>query len=55
MVTTYEFATMADWAAWQMSEDVQKVLFELHTVALNVTMEVWGPSPVVPAPVKPRK
>jgi quinol monooxygenase YgiN len=50
---TYEFADMAAWAAWNMNEDVQKVLTELHTLALNVTSELWGPSPVVPAPVRP--
>ncbi len=52
-VTTYEFADMAAWSAWQSNEDVQKVLNELHTVALNVNIEVWGPSPVVPEPIRP--
>jgi antibiotic biosynthesis monooxygenase (ABM) superfamily enzyme len=50
---TYEFADMAAWAAWEAHDDVQAVLDELHTVALNVTREVWGPSPVVPEPVRP--
>lgn len=54
-VVTYEFADMADWAAWQAKEDTQKVLNELHTLALNVTMELWGPSPVVPVPIRPGK
>lgn len=30
-----------------------KVLDELHTLALNVTLELWGPSPVVPDPICP--
>jgi quinol monooxygenase YgiN len=55
IVVTYEFADMAAWAAWQAKEDVQKVLAELHTLALNVTKELWGPSPVVPAPIRPKK
>jgi len=50
---TYEFADLATWAAWYSNEDVQKVLNELHTLALNVTTELWGPSPVVPAPIRP--
>jgi antibiotic biosynthesis monooxygenase (ABM) superfamily enzyme len=54
-VTTYEFADMAAWAAWQNNEDVQTVLTELRTLALNVNMEVWGPSPVVPEPIRPGK
>ena len=52
-VTTYEFVDMAAWSAWQSNEDVQKVLNELHTVALNINIEVWGPSPVVPEPIRP--
>ena len=55
VVVTYEFADMAAWAAWQAHEDVQKVLDELHTLATNVSLELWGPSPVVPAPIRPGK
>ena len=52
---TYEFADMAAWAAWYTNEDTQKVRAELGTLALNVTAELWGPSPVVPAPIRPGK
>jgi antibiotic biosynthesis monooxygenase (ABM) superfamily enzyme len=55
IAVTYEFDDMAAWAAWQGKEDIQKVLNELHTLAINVTTELWGPSPVVPAPVRPKK
>jgi quinol monooxygenase YgiN len=55
IVTTYEFADMVAWAAWNGNEDVQKVLMELHTLALNVNIEIWGPSPVVLAPIRPGK
>lgn len=53
VVITYEFADLAAWAAWRSNEDVTKVLEELHTVATDVTSELWGPSPVVPAPIRP--
>lgn len=53
IVTTYEFADLAAWAAWSSNPDTQKVLTELHTLALNVSIEVWGPSPVVPVPIRP--
>jgi antibiotic biosynthesis monooxygenase (ABM) superfamily enzyme len=53
VVVTYEFADMATWAAWQTHEDTQKVLDELRTLAANVTIELWGPSPVVPEPIRP--
>jgi quinol monooxygenase YgiN len=52
-VITYEFHDMVAWAAWQSNEDVQKVLAELRTLTLNVDSEIWGPSPVVPKPIRP--
>ena len=55
IVTTYEFADMAAWAVWQSNEDLQKVINELRTLALNVNIEVWGPSPIVPEPIRPGK
>ena len=55
VVITYEFADMSAWAAWYSNEELQKVLSELHTVGVNVTTELWGPSPVVPAPIRPGK
>lgn len=53
IITTYEFADMAGWAQWQQHEESQAVLTELHEMALNVKMELWGPSPVVPEPIRP--
>jgi antibiotic biosynthesis monooxygenase (ABM) superfamily enzyme len=55
VVSTAEFADMSAWAAWHSSEEVQKVIAELHALAVNVTNELWGPSPVVPAPIRPGK
>ena len=52
-VITYEFADMMAWAKWQSNQDVQDILIELHTLVLNVSTELWGPSPVVPAPIQP--
>ncbi len=53
VVVTYEFADMAAWAAWNEHEDMQKVFAELRTLTLNVNTELWGPSPVVPKPIRP--
>ncbi len=50
---TYEFADFAAWAAWYGHEAVQTVLAELRTLAVNVNVELWGPSPLTPAPVRP--
>ncbi len=50
---TYEFADLGAWAAWREHEEVRRLLDELHTLALNVSMELWGASPVVPRPIRP--
>jgi len=55
VVVTYEFADMAAWAAWNVHEDIQHVFDELHTMALNISTELWSPSPVVPHPIRPGK
>ena len=51
VMTTYQFSDIASWAEWQGNEDVQKVMNELRTLALNINMEVWGASPIAPTPV----
>ncbi len=53
VVVTYEFADFAAWAAFYAHEDIQKVMDELRTLTLNVTKELWGPSPIVPKPIRP--
>jgi heme-degrading monooxygenase HmoA len=55
VLTTWEFADLASWAAWRESDLVQQVLDELYTVGVSVVVEVWGPSPVVPAPIRPAR
>jgi antibiotic biosynthesis monooxygenase (ABM) superfamily enzyme len=55
VVVTYEFADLASWAAWYGNEDNQKVMNERRTLTLNESNELWGPSPVVPAPIRPGK
>jgi len=46
---------MAAWAAWWSHEDMQQIINELHTLTLNVTTELLGPSPIVPEPIRPGK
>lgn len=50
---TYEFADLDAWAAWRVYEDMQNVKDEPYTLATNVSSELWGPSPVVPEPIRP--
>ena len=53
VVVTYQFVDLAAWAAWQSNEDVQKLTDEVHTYCTNVNWELWGPSPIVPEPIRP--
>jgi len=55
IVATYEFADMAAWAAWYSNEEIRKVNAEVRALALNMSAELWGPSPVVPEPIRPGK
>jgi len=55
VVCTYEFADLAGWAAFWSSEEHRKLRDELYTLATDVTAELWGPSPVVPKPIRPGK
>jgi hypothetical protein len=42
VVTTCEFADMVAWATWYMNEDSQRVLAELHTLALRPNAPAWN-------------
>lgn len=53
IANTYEFADMASWAAFQENETVQQLLLEVRTYTVHFNSELWGPSPVVPAPLRP--
>ncbi len=49
VIVTYEFVDMA----WNSDNEFQEVMAELRTLATDVTMELWGPSTVVPQPIWP--
>ena len=53
VAVTIEFADLAAWTAWYTDEDMQKLLGELRTYEINVSWELWGPSPITPEPVHP--
>jgi quinol monooxygenase YgiN len=55
VMSTFEFADLAAYAAWRSNEEVQKVTDEMYTVTLSATTELWGPSPIVPKPIRPGK
>jgi quinol monooxygenase YgiN len=53
VVVTYEFADFAAWAAFYSSEESQKTWDEVRMLTNNLSTELWGPSPVVPQPIRP--
>jgi antibiotic biosynthesis monooxygenase (ABM) superfamily enzyme len=55
VVCTYEFADLASYGHWRENKEIQKVYDESYTLTLNLTSEIWGPSPVVPKPIRPGK
>jgi len=54
IVVTYEFADMASWAAWYGDETIQEIFAEARAGYItDFEAEIWGPSPVLPQPIRP--
>ena len=53
VVTTFEFKDLAGWATWYGQEEVQEIMNERREFTINETSELWGPSPIVPDPIRP--
>lgn len=52
VAVTYEFADMGSFARWNESEAVKTVFETMRHYCSNVSADLWGPSPVVPAPIR---
>jgi antibiotic biosynthesis monooxygenase (ABM) superfamily enzyme len=53
IASTYEFADLASWVEWHSSETMQQILQEVRAYTVNFSAELWGPSPMVPTPLRP--
>lgn len=53
VVLTYEFADMAGFAAYWSHEEMRRLEAELQAFTANQHAQIWGPSPVAPAPIRP--
>jgi hypothetical protein len=52
--TTSVFKTMADWGNFAESAEWAALKAELSDqYATNISVDIWGPSPVVPEPLRP--
>ena len=47
--------TLADWAKFAESAERQAIESELLTFTTNINVELWGPSQIVPEPLRPNK
>jgi hypothetical protein len=52
---TLVWQTLADWAKFAESPEPQRLDSELLTFASSIGVELWGPSPAVPEPLRPGK
>lgn len=51
--STSVFRTLADWASFNESDAWRELEADLRRFATNIGVEIWGPSPVLPEPVRP--
>jgi len=49
---TVVWQTLADWARWVEGAERQAFQSELLKFATNVKFEIWGPSPLIPEPIR---
>ncbi|MFC1541704.1 hypothetical protein ACFL50_04545 [Candidatus Latescibacterota bacterium] len=53
IVATYQFKDLETWAKWRSHKEIVKFLEALNNYVTNMTFELWGPSIIVPEPIKP--
>ena len=47
------FQTLADWAKFVDTDEWRTLQAELRAFATDLHLQLWGPSPVLPEPVRP--
>ena len=51
--STAVWQSFADWAKYAESDEWQSLDAEFRSFAINIRIEIWGPSPVLPEPLRP--
>lgn len=54
VVAIYEFPDFDSWELWFNHPVVQGAFSDLFKLCLDVTREIWEPSPYVPDPIRPK-
>jgi hypothetical protein len=50
---TSVWASLSEWATFAESPDWQAITAEFRTYVTNLEVIIWGPSPLLPNPVRP--
>ena len=50
---TSVWRSLSDWAALAQNPEFQEVTAEFRTYVTHVDVQLWGPSPLVPDPIRP--
>ncbi len=50
---TSVWRSLADWAALAQEPEFQQLTAEFRTFVTKLEVQIWGPSPLVPEPLKP--
>ena len=45
--------SLADWANLTQNQEFQEITAEFRTFVTNLDVQIWGPSPYVPEPIRP--
>jgi len=51
---THVWKSLADWAKFVDSAESRALDSEFRSFVTNVEVQIWGPSPVMPEPLRPR-
>ncbi len=50
---TSAWESLADWAKLTQNPEFQEITAEFRTYVTNLDVQIWGPSPFVPEPIRP--
>jgi heme-degrading monooxygenase HmoA len=50
---TSVWESLSDWAALAQKPEFQALTAEFRAYVTNLNVEIWGPSPLVPKPIRP--
>lgn len=50
---TSVWATLGDWANFAQDPEFQSITEEFRKYVTNLDVQIWGPSPITPEPIRP--